>query len=94
MTESQVGCKLGNKMLDKLVDCKHEYEKPCCYGNDCCEGNDCDCCNEDGNKPMGYCECMLTQDEYGRYLENQEKVKHLDRIFRKHQKNCENCQLG
>ena len=93
MSQTQVGCAVGNKILEELVNCKSEYEEPCCYEKECCEGIDCDCCNEDGNKSMGHCDCMLSDDEYYEYLKNREQVKKLDKKFRDHQERCKECQV-
>ncbi len=90
--EPQFGCVFGDKILDNIINVKREYETPCCYNDQCCEGEECDCCNVDGNNTFGYCDCMLSDDDYTNYVENQEKIKKLDIQYRQHVDDCKECQ--
>ena len=61
------------KEFDKLWDIYYKFKsqvdanpEPCCI-DECCEGfGNCgeDCCNEDGNKPMGTCWCHEESKDY------------------------------
>mgnify|MGYP001570517390 CR=1 FL=1 len=62
-----VECKEFSELFDIYYKFKSQIEpEPCCL-HDCCEGmGDCgiDCCNEDGNKPMGTCSCHEESKDY------------------------------
>jgi len=91
-------CEIFNKLYDIYYPLKQQLDdnpEPCCW-LECCEGlGDCednDCCNEDGNKPMGTCWC---KDENIGYEPPSEKLQNAVKLANdnlgKHMDNCETC---
>jgi len=91
-------CKIFNKLYDIYYSLQQQLDnnqEPCCL-DECCEGlGDCgddDCCNEDGNKPMGTCWC---KDENIGYEPSSEKLQNdaklADDNLVNHRDNCKIC---
>ena len=94
-----IHCKVFSKLFDIYYKYKSEIDsdpEPCCL-DECCEGiGDCgdDCCNEDGNKPMGTCWCH--EESQGWESPSEELLKNLaeaDKNLTEHRdkSGCEIC---
>jgi len=89
---------LDCKELEKLIDLKNQTEpeeEPCCFDGECCKGmGECDeeCCDEDGNKEMGNCNCAEDNEDYKHPTEEEiQKHEQTKKDLEKHFEICSVC---